>query len=719
MRIHISRKAMIVSLLCAAVAAGMISGCGNESKETSSSQSIVIGQSSKAESTVSVTSEDSDSSYNDSETVKIDLNGESASVEGNGAKAENGKITVSSGGTYLISGKLSKGQIVINAGKDDTVKLILSNADITGDTGAAIYSQKCGKTIIVLEKDTVNTVTEGKAQESDDSDAPDAAIYAQDDLTILGEGKLTVNAGTDNGITSKDTLIITGGNIDVAAGHHGITGKDNLHISGGTINVKAEGDGLRSTYSDTDDDDKGHIYIENADITITSANDAVQAEKNLSVKSGNVTITSGSGAGEAKTDEVQQMPFGNNKQTDSSSEESAKGLKAGCDLTISGGTFTIDSADDSLHANGNISISGGTIKAASGDDGVHADDTINISGGNITVSQSYEGLEAVNINITGGTADITASDDGVNCSGGNDGSGFGGRDGNMNFGGRMQRPDMHSGENSGDDSQQMPQMPDGQAPQMPDGQAPQTPDGQAPQMPDGQAPQTTGNENSQDGSSGNETGALNISGGTLYVTAQGDGLDSNGDLNIKGGTVVINGTTRGGNGIIDHNGGCTVSGGTLIGAGTSDMLEMPSENSEQNTAVILFDSAREAGSLVYITDSDGNILFAMAPEKSYSCIIFSSDKLTKNSTYKVYTDGTASGSSIHGYYSSSTISGGQQYCEFTQSSTVTYANSSGNTAYSGGMGGGMRGAGGTDRGRQNNGQFPGNIQNDQSSAEDI
>lgn len=700
------RKIITVALFCAAITGNMIlAGCtedNTETTETSSASSVasVVVSEEKVESTVSVEEEDTDASYSESDSTKITLSGKTASVEGEGAKADGGTITISKAGTYVLSGTLDDGQVVIEAGKNDTVKLILNNASITSSTAPAIYASKCEKTILVLEKGTTNTLADGKdyvkedttetsttsessaTEEDESSDNPNAAVYVKDDLTILGEGTLNVTGNAKNGITSKDVLRITSGTINVKAAHHGITGKDNLYISGGTVTVEAaDGDGMRSTYSKTDDADKGHVYIEGGEINITSANDGIQSEKNLVINGGTITVKAGGGAPETITNNSNDQGgrggfMQNNNASSDTDTESTKGIKAGADLTIGGGTITIDSGDDGVHSNGNVTVTDGTITVKSGDDGVHADTNLVVKNGTVTIEKSYEGLEGENIDISGGTIDVTASDDGINCNGGNDSSGFGGMDGNMQFG--------HGG-----------RMQDGQ--NMPTDQNQNTANAQA------TAATTEKTEDSTDTtqkSDNTQTGILSISGGTVYVNAQGDGVDSNGELNVSGGTVIVNGTTSGGNGILDHDGSCTFTGGTVIGAGTSDMLEMPSESSTQNTLAVLFDQTQTAGTLVYVIDSSGNVLAAMSPEKNFGCFILSSAELKNGETYNVYVGGTATGDSVHGHYSKASVSGGTQYTSFTLSdSKVTYVNASGVTTYSGGMGGGMKG----DMGNFNNG----------------
>ena len=746
-----SKRILLATLLCAALAGSMLfTGCSQQ-QNTSGKKLISTAQStsnstlSSAADTpkVSFNEEDTSTEYSEENATTVKLSGSSAEISGNGAALDGTTLRITAAGTYLLSGQFNDGQVLISAGKDDTVRLVLDNVSLSSSSGSAVYAEKCGKTILLLKDGTKNTVSDGSSYVSDtdeDSDAPNAAVYCKDDLTILGSGSLTVTGNARNGITGKDIVRISGGSIDVTAKHNGITGRDALAIEGGTISVTTtDGDGLRSTYSDTDKSDKGHITIGNAAITIISGSDGIQAAKNLDISSGTISITTGGGAGEVKT---QQGGFGGPggfQQKSSGSEESIKGLKAGSNITVSGGTVTVDAYDDAIHSNGDVFIKDGTLSLKSGDDGIHADTTLAVTGGNITVSQSYEGFEAIAVDISGGVIDITATDDGINEAGGNDNSGFGNFDNNMNFGGRRFRRDFNnnqSGESSDTDNQQPgnpPELPSGMPSDMQPGNPPELPSdmpsdmqpGNPPELPSGMPsdmqpgnppelpsdmpsdmqpgnpPQNNENsqntENKQDDDS--ISTALNISGGTVYVNAQGDGLDSNSALNISGGLIVVNGTTQGGNGIIDHDGTCIVTGGTLIGAGTSDMLEMPGESSTQKTAVILFDQQQAAGTLVYISDSNNHIIAAITPEKNFGCVILSCPELKDGETYKVSLGGTATGDSTHGYYSQATVSGGTQYTTFQLSGTVTYVNQNGVTTYNGGMGG-MRGNRG---GMRNNG----------------
>lgn len=123
-------------------------------------------------------------------------------------------------------------------------------------------------------------------------------------------------------------------------------------------------------------------------------------------------------------------PGGFGGMTDGNSEKgdySTKGIKADNEIIVSGGTITVNSYDDSLHANsgtalengetatGDITISGGSLTLFSKDDAVHADGTVTVSDGTINVSGCYEGLEGLYVVITGGDVSIVSSDDGINA----------------------------------------------------------------------------------------------------------------------------------------------------------------------------------------------------------------------------------------------------------------------------------------------------------------
>ncbi len=383
--------------------------------------------------TVDYDSEDLDSSATSSDTAYIKLEGDAITVDGSGATVDGTTVTVTAAGTYDISGTLNDGQIIVNAADSDKVVLVLDGADITCATSAPIYVLSADKVVITLAEGTENSVTDGTAYvfEDAESDEPNAAIFSKDDLTINGDGSLTVNANYNNGIVSKDDLKITGGTITVTAVNDGIKGKDSIAVKDGVITVTAGSDGLQA--NNDEDTEKGYIAIEGGTLAIISGLDGIQAETNLSASGGTITIVSGGGSVNSSSGDNWGQPAPGSAANDDSTVESMKGLKAGVALTITGGVLTIDSADDALHSNDSVTVSGGEIAISSGDDGIHANTTIEISGGDLTISKSYEGIESATITINDGTIHITASDDGVNVAGGNDGSALNGRPGQNEF----------------------------------------------------------------------------------------------------------------------------------------------------------------------------------------------------------------------------------------------------------------------------------------------
>lgn len=374
-------------------------------------------------------SDDFDAGTESIDMATIQLAGDSIIVTGEGATVDGSTVTITLAGTYSISGALNDGQIIVNSADEEKVTLVFNGVNIANSTGAPIIVVNAEKTIITLAAGTENYVTDGQSYvlDSAESDEPNAAIFSSDDLTINGDGALVVNANYNNGIASKDDLKITGGNITVNAVNDGLKGKDSIAIKDGYITVNAGSDGLQS-HNDTDAE-KGYVAIEGGTLNITAGLDGIQAETSVLVSGGAMSITTGGGS--ATSSSAKGWGFWGSNDTDNGA--SAKGIKAGVDVTITNGVITIDSADDAIHSNNSITIDGGAILLASGDDGIHADATLEINGGELTISKSYEGLESAVITLNDGAIHLTASDDGINVAGGNDGSSVNGRPGQNEF----------------------------------------------------------------------------------------------------------------------------------------------------------------------------------------------------------------------------------------------------------------------------------------------
>jgi hypothetical protein len=341
-----------------------------------------------------------DYSYDESASTTITLTGTSATVTGSGASANGGVVSISAPGTYIVSGTLSDGQIVVDSDDDGLVQLVLAGAAITSSSDSGIRVDQADRTVLILAAGTSNTVTDGSSYPTDAEQ--NAAVWSDDDLSIGGSGALTVIARFEDGITSKDGLVIREGTLTITSPDEGIRGKDYLVVHGGTLDVTAGGDGLKS--DEDEDADLGYVLIEGGSITVDSDGDAITAETDALFTGGALSIRSGGGASVSPGD------------------DSAKGLKAGVLLVVDGGEFVIDASDDGVHSDGDLVVNGGSLDVSTADDGLHAELTLTINGGVVVVPQSYEGIESVlgDLTVNGGIVDVTATDDGINLSGDGD-----------------------------------------------------------------------------------------------------------------------------------------------------------------------------------------------------------------------------------------------------------------------------------------------------------
>ncbi len=333
----------------------------------------------------------------------ISLSDSGIVVEGSGATVKDSILTIDTAGTYVLSGKLSDGQIVVEATKDDTIQLVLNGAEIISLSGSPLYAMQSDELIITLADGTQNSLTDGglNFQYADTvEEEPNAALFSKDDLTINGNGALLVNAGFNNGIGSKDDLLIESGEITVNAANHALRGNDSVSILDGHFTLNAANDGIQTNNSE--DSSLGFVLIEAGEISINAGHDGIQADSEVRINGGNLTIRTAS-LSSADND-----------------SDSFKAIKAGTQISISDGRFSIESPDDGIHSDGDISISGGVFDIATGDDGIHAEGELTISDGVFRVSQSYEALEASHIIISGGVFDLFASDDAINAAGEDD-----------------------------------------------------------------------------------------------------------------------------------------------------------------------------------------------------------------------------------------------------------------------------------------------------------
>jgi hypothetical protein len=348
-----------------------------------------------------------DYTYDATDVIDVALNEDEIVVSPATGTISGTTYTITDAGTYRIHGTLDNGGIIVDA-EDQVIKLIFDGIDISNSTTSPINVVAADKTIIILAEGSVNNLSDASVYVFEgDEDEPNAAIFSKSDLSIGGAGELIVKANYEDGIRSKDGLIIHSGSITISAPDDGVTGKDYVIMHDGVLAITASGDGIKSDNEDATD--VGFVLVEAGSITIKSQGDGISGETDVLIADGTLNLITGGGSNYTV-----------------SGDNSSKGLKATANVIVEGGSLTISSADDAMHSNANLAVNGGVIQITSGDDGIHADTNVGINGGVISITKSYEGIESANISISDGNIHVVASDDGLNGAGGNDGSGFNG-----------------------------------------------------------------------------------------------------------------------------------------------------------------------------------------------------------------------------------------------------------------------------------------------------
>lgn len=595
----------LISIICISVLSLSVVLSGCQSKSSSKNNSEASNQTSKLDEDETDTSniskfeidldytvDELDYDYDEAEVVAITLNGDNISCKSSDVNIDGSTITIQKAGTYLLSGTLTDGNIIVDSDDKENVRLIFNGVEISNSTTTPLFIKNAEKTIVTLVDGTENTLSDGENYILDDesNNEPNGTIFSKDDLVINGLGSLTINANYNHGIQSKNLLKIISGNIDIISNGDSIIGKDGVIVKEAVINIESQEDGIKATKVE---ENKGYIYLDNPEITIKAKKDGIQAVTCLYVKDGKYNIETG------ETNENSQS------NSDTSTDYSRKGMKAGVDITIENGEYTIDSEDDGIHSNNSITVNAGTVNIASKDDGVHADTELTINNGDIKVSESDEGLEAKYITINDGNIDITTSDDGINAS-----SGLSTTLDSGNAPGAGNRPEMPANENSentlGNNSRMMPGG--------------------------GQ-----GGFNESDGSE------LVINGGIVHVNAGGDGIDSNGTITINGGEIYVDGPTSGGDGALDYADTCEINGGILVATGSIGMATAPTSGSTQYSVNAAFSKTYNGETKVTVKDSSGNEVLTYTPAKNFQSFVFSTDKLKSGETYTIYAGDTQEG----------------------------------------------------------------------------
>ena len=597
----------------------MTAGCARNST------SITTASGGETTITSGITKEDTDVTHaDDAENYRVSITGNFTvtSDTSDGVTQSGSVYTITKAGEYTVAGLLSEGQLIVDAGDEDEVTIVLNGTSITCSSGSPIYVKNASEVKIKSEENSFNEVIDKRAEATEDSsdDAGNAAIYATCDLKLVGKGALVVTGNYNNGIQSKDDLSIKNVIVKVTAVNNAVKGNNAVDIeSGNIIAISAKGDGIKTSNSSISNKgkQKGIVTITGGNIDIYAACDGIDAAYGVDISGdGNLNIytdtyseyseevtSSGSSSGTstsrdssanktasantvsyvAASDTIANAPggFGGNKAggdrpgmpgdfnesgNSSGQSYSTKGIKAESEINISGFTINVCSTDDGIHANsdsgvletgedgkGTIVINGGTITISSGDDGMHADKQLDVNDGYINIVTSYEGLEAMAINLNGGKIYVYATDDGINaCTG-----------------------------------------------------------------------------------DGKTSPIINVTGGYIDVTtASGDtdGIDSNGNYVQTGGMVLVKGGSSSGNvsGSIDVDGTVTITGGTCVALGGICETPVNSVN-----AYVLSSVSFSSGSYS-LKDASGNEVISFTVDGSFSNGWICSDTLTTGTSYTLY-----------------------------------------------------------------------------------
>lgn len=327
----------------------------------------------------------------------IALDGKSATTDSSDVKVDGATVTITAAGTYELTGTL-QGQVVVDASDDAQVKLVLKDAGISNSDGPALLLTNADGVVVELAEGTQNKISD-TATFAEDADE-NGALFSHVDLVITGGGSLDVSGGGEDGIVSKDDLVIMGGTITVDATDDGIRGKDALVITGGTIDVTAGGDGMKTT--NEDEADRGYFLITGGNVTIAAGSDGIDSAQDALFDGGTVLISKSDEGVEAQnliigdgvlditsTDDGLNATVGSSSATTATTTAGGPmgDVDDGSNLVIYGGIVTINAEGDGIDSNGALTISGGKVTvfgtSRGGNGAFDSNGTFTLSGGEV------------------------------------------------------------------------------------------------------------------------------------------------------------------------------------------------------------------------------------------------------------------------------------------------------------------------------------------------
>ena len=398
-------KKKILTLIILLILTTFAFGCSSDEIEAALEDGVNVLEN-DGEYDFEFTDRDLDINYDEESATIIELSDEDIDINGSGADYEDSLVTISAEGTYILRGELNNGQILIDAAEEDKIQIVLDNVSINNDDGAAIYVKQADKVFITMSEDSENSLSCNGDIEDDGDTNVDAVVFSKDDLTINGEGSLTISTEYGNGISSKDDLVITSGTYKINVSGRCLEANDRIKIAEGFFMLISGDDGLHC--ENDEEDTLGYIYIQGGTFDIFAEDDGIHGNLNVTINGGEIVI-----------------------------EDSYEGIE-GTTIDLNGGEIYVNSDDDGLNAAGGndgsnangpgadmfsadgdayISITGGSININADGDGIDSNGSLYISGGTTYVSgPTNNGNGALDYNgeaiITGGTV-IAAGSSGM------------------------------------------------------------------------------------------------------------------------------------------------------------------------------------------------------------------------------------------------------------------------------------------------------------------
>lgn len=369
------KKTIILFLTMGAL---MLSGCntkiGNTTQQTTESSTTTSSSVTETDTSDMFSDRDKEVGYDESESVTISLVDNSSSCESDAVSITENTITIKDEGTYILSGSLSDGMVIVEAEDADKVQIVLNGVSISNDQSAALYVRSADKVFVTTAFGTENTLEHnGSSYTAIDENNIDAAIFSKSDLTLNGEGTLTVTAQEGHGIVSKDDLVLTSGTYVITSASHGLSGKDSVRIANGSYTIVSGKDGIHAQKKD--DSSSGFVYLAGGTYTISAGDDGIHAASNVTISDGKIDITQSYEGIEGLSIDIAGGEIsvlasddGINAAGGNDSSSSSEGFQGGDDqfastegayIQISGGVLHVNASGDGIDSNGDITVSGG------------------------------------------------------------------------------------------------------------------------------------------------------------------------------------------------------------------------------------------------------------------------------------------------------------------------------------------------------------------------